>query len=96
ADRAVRILTEARRTAACAPPLVLASIATSVALALGIKITAVEAHLLRAAEDARRLRALQQFQHWTQEVQALAFQDLPQALARGQALLEAFEGRRTP
>jgi len=96
ADGVARILAEARQTAACAPPVALAAMTTGVAQALGIEVTAVRADLLRAAEEARRQLALQQFQHWTREVQTLEPQNLPHALARGHAVLEAFEGTRTP
>jgi DNA primase len=96
ADGAAAILAEARRIAPCAPPIALAAIATSLAPVLGAEVTTVQADLVRAAEEARRQAALEQFQRWTRDVQALEPQDLPRALARGHAVLEALGGTRTP
>jgi DNA primase len=95
ADGAARILTEAHRTAVSAPPIALAAIATGLAQALGLAIGTVRADLLHAAGEARRQLALEQFQQWARDVQALRPWDLPNALARGQAVLEALEGGRT-
>lgn len=96
ADGVARILAEARRTAACAPPIALAAITAGVAQALGLAITVVRADLLHAAEEARTQRALQHLQQWARDVQTLRPQDLPHALAQGQAVLEALQGGRTP
>jgi len=96
ADGAAHILAEARRTAACAPPIALATIITGVAHALGLETAVVRADLFRAAEEARRQLALLQFQQWAREVQTLRPQDLPDAVARGHAMLEALHGGRTP
>lgn len=96
ADRAAQVLAEARGTAAAAPPVGLAAIAAGVAQALGLDIAVARVDLLRAAEAARQRLALQQFQEWTREVQALRPQDLPGALARGQAVLDRLERVTTP
>jgi DNA primase len=96
ADAAAAILAEARRIATWTPPVALAAIATSLAPVLGTEVTTVQADLVRAAEEARRHAALEQFQRWARDVQALEPQDLPRALARGHAVLEALGGTRTP
>ncbi len=96
ADRAAQVLAEARGTAAAVPPVGLDAIITGVARALGLDIEVVRADLLRAAEEAHRTLAVQQFQEWTREVQALRPQDLPDALVRGQAVLERLERVKTP
>ena len=96
ADGAAHILAEARRTAACAPPIALAAITTGAAQALGLEIGIVRADLLRAAEEARGQLALLQFQQWARKVQTLRPQDLPDALAQGHAMLEALQAGRTP
>ncbi|MBI1795620.1 MAG: 5'-nucleotidase C-terminal domain-containing protein [Candidatus Eisenbacteria bacterium] len=91
-----RILAEARRTGACAPPIALAAITTGVARAFGLAVTVVRTDLLHAAAEARRQLALQQFEYWAREIQTLKPQALPHALARGQAVPEALEGGSTP
>ncbi|MGH7339579.1 MAG: toprim domain-containing protein [Candidatus Rokuibacteriota bacterium] len=96
ADGAAQILAEARRTAACAPPIALATIIRGVAHALGLETAVVRADLLRAAEEASRTLALLHFQQWAREIQTLRPQDLPDALGRGHAMLEALQGGRTP
>jgi len=96
ADGAAHILAEARRTAACAPPIALAAITTGAAQALGLEIGIVRADLLRAAEEARGQLALLQFQQWARKVQTLRPQDLPDALAHGHAVLEALQAGPTP
>ncbi len=92
ADGAAQILAEARRTAACAPPIALAALTEHVAQALGLETAAVRVDLLRAGEEARRRRTLLQLQQWAREVQMLRPEDLPDALARGHAMLEALQG----
>jgi DNA primase len=93
-DGAAHIIADARRTAACAPPIALATIITGVAHVLGIETELVRADLLRAAEEERRRVALLQFQQWAREVQTLGPQDVPDAVARGHAMLEALQGGR--
>jgi DNA primase len=95
ADGAAHIIAEARRTAACAPPIALATIIAGVADALKLEPAVVRADLLRAAEEARRQLAFLQFRQWAREVQTLRLQDLPDAVARGHVMLEAFQGERT-
>ena len=94
ADGAAHIIADARRTAACAPPIALATIITGVAHVLGIETALVRADLLRAAEEACRQVALLQFQQWAREVQTLRPQDVPDAVARGHAMLEALQSGR--
>jgi len=96
ADGVAHILAEARRTAACAPPIALAAITAGAAQALGLEIGIVRADLLRAAEEARGQLALLQFQQWARKVQTLRPQDLPDALAHGHAVLEALQAGPTP
>ena len=96
ADRVAQVLAEARGTAASVPPVALAAIVTGLAEALGLDIAVVRADLLRAAEEAHRTLALQQFQEWTRDVQALRPRDLPDALVRGRAVLERLERVGTP
>lgn len=88
-DAVAQILGQARRMAASAPPIALAAIAEGLARAVGLEVEVVRADLLRCAEEARGRRALQQFQQWAREVQTLRPQDLPDALAHGEAMLKA-------
>lgn len=94
ADGVARILAEARRTAACAPPIALAAITAGIAQALGLALTVVRDDLHHAAEEARTRLALEHLQQWARDVQTLRPQDLPSAIARGQTVLAALEGGR--
>jgi DNA primase len=96
ANPKAQFLAEARGMAPSVPPVALAAIVTGVAEALGLDVAVVRADLLRAAEQAHRTRALERLQEWTREVQGLQPRDLPDALVRGQAVLEQLERVSTP
>jgi DNA primase len=94
--RPSRVLIEAQRVVTHASPAALVSIAAGIAVALGLEVTAVHADLVRFAQERHRQLALQQFHHWRRDVQSLEPQDLPNALTRGQAVLEALATLEAP
>ena len=91
-DSMAKVLGEARRLAASAPPIALEALAAALASTWGLDVAVVRADLQRAAEEARRQRLLGQFEAWRKETATLQPQDLPDALSRGQAVLDALRG----
>jgi hypothetical protein len=74
--------------AVAAPPIAIEALADAVAGTLGLERAVVAADFARAAEDARRQRALTDLQAWARDVQTLKTTDLPDLLVRGQQAID--------